>query len=237
MKRRRPASVLTLGILHLVGGGLGLIVVFCAGLGLVMQASAASGALGPPAQQDVGMRLRLAVMQAVPSFQPVEIGDVLLRLLLALMLLAFGAGLLMMQPWARWGSLVYAGLSVVEKLFLLGYQLFVVWPVADAWVQREALSQPAGFAFGAKLGFFGNTFFQAAFIIYPLVVVVILLLPAVGRAFSEPARDERRRRGRDEDWEEREDEGWRRRDRDERLTDRWGERYDEDDRRRERDRR
>ncbi len=213
MNRERPVSVLVLAILHFVGGGLGLIVVLCAGFGLVMQANMARM---PGAQQDLGSRLQQHLQQQVPAKQAADIGDVVLRLVLAFMLLAAGVGLLMMKPWGRYLSLVYAGLSILEKLVLLFVQFALVWPVADRFLQNEPQAQQPGFMTGFKITLFGAAFIQTAFIIYPIVVIILLCLPSVREAFS--ARPRRRDEDDEEDWDDRD---WRSR-RDE---------EDEDDRR------
>ncbi len=248
MRKERPASVLTLAILHLIGGGLGLLWSICLGIDQIIMASVASGG-GPPMKQDLGIRTMLHLQQQVPSFQPVNIVDVLVRFVLGTLLLVGGIGLLKMQPWARYVSLGYAGLSIFEKITMCLYRALVVWPVANKFIAAEALRDPtvrtSGELTGVRLGL-GLQIAFVVLVVYPVVVAIILLLPGVSKAFTASPR--RRDEDEDEGWGGRryerdryddryEERGYGRRERerydDRPRRDRWGEeRDDHDDQRR-----
>jgi hypothetical protein len=187
MKQKRPGIVLTIAILHLVGGGLGLVLVLCSGIGLAMQSSMKSTmAAGNP--QDPGVRVQAQLQQKIPSMQKAEVGAVIVNLVLSVMLIAAGIGLLAMHNWARILSIVYASLSILHKLGFLVFQLAVVYPVLSAFVDAEIQKMPpaqaSGFAVGAKGAYFGVLAVQTALIVYLIIVLAIMLMPSVKRAFA-----------------------------------------------------
>src|SRR5262249_12855567 len=135
MAKKRPTSVLVLAILHLLGGTFGLLLTTCSGLGLVVQANRAAArpaqagaAHAPESAGELGAALQAYIQEKVPGVQAVNAASVGVSLVFDLMLLAAGVGLLLMQPWARVLSLVYAFLSILQKLFYLAFQLALVYP-------------------------------------------------------------------------------------------------------------
>jgi hypothetical protein len=228
MKPERPTSILVIAILHLIGGSLGLILVVCGGVQLAMQNAAANQ---PGAQNDPGVRFQQYLDQQAPSAQAVNIANLGVSLVMGIMLLAAGIGLLSMRGWARWVSVVYAGISISEKIFLLVYNLVVIFPVYDAFFAKEAANLPPGMPGMMRGIFIGSLIFQTVLVIYPITVAIIMLKPSTGRAFAEAAAGGRRDREEDEGW------GGRGDDRDERdryddrpRYDRWGEQRDDYDR-------
>jgi hypothetical protein len=232
MPRERPGSVLTLAILHLIGGGLGLLVAICAGVGLAMLGVLFSGGQAPPGMgQDPNVQLHLYLQKNVPSYEIMMVADTVMAFVLAIMLLSCGMGLLFMQPWARYASFVYAVLSILRKLVVVPHQLLVVYPAVRDCLQIIKQQGPAqaGFANTYPISFLGGLALNAAFIIYPITVIVVLMMPGVAQAFRQDRRRERdeedeggdrypdagdrwadreRRRGRDQDRDEdREDRG------------------------------
>jgi len=64
MKAKRPGSVLTIAVLHLIGGGLGLVFGICGGGFLLMQSRLMQSPLVNP--QDMGIRLQKHLEQQIP---------------------------------------------------------------------------------------------------------------------------------------------------------------------------
>jgi hypothetical protein len=100
MQRYRPPSVLVIAILHLVGGGLGLLSDLC-GLGSVFMADAGQGALSAPAAQRPrqpstfsAADLMRDLEKNAPAYRAYMIGAMVLSFLLDVMLVAGGIGLL-----------------------------------------------------------------------------------------------------------------------------------------------
>jgi hypothetical protein len=185
--KQRPASVLVLAILHLVGGGIDLIGVLCSG---AMQAAGGNpfGMQGG-AGQDPTVRLQKAI-EAIPGQQAFTLGELAINLVLDVLLIAAGIGLLSMKPWARILSLVYAPLAILNRLGTFAYTLLVLIPAFDTILVQElgrdrqianALQAASSIMrtfmlIGAIVGFL--------FIIYPIVVLIILNLRHVKAAFS-----------------------------------------------------
>jgi hypothetical protein len=195
MRRYRPTSVLILAILHLVGGGLGLLFGL---IGLVMQAvtmnnAAAVAAPAPSAvtAQNFGVALTRYAETNVPGYNAVQFGGTAFGLLLDVLLLAAGMGLLYMQPWARVTSLVYAVLSILYHLLTLVYSLAFILPVTNEFIDKVSGNPGMGpMATGARFGAVAGMLAAFAFILYPIIVLVVLLLPRVAAAFRGAGRPE-----------------------------------------------
>ena len=191
MRTKRPTSVLVIAIFHFIFGGLGLL---CGLPSLVMQASGMGRAGAAPAagatQQQVEMQeMQAQVQQRTEKEAPLQktLGPINLvaNLLLSLILVIAGFGLVKMQPWGWWGSLAYAGASILMQIYLILFNVFYSMPIAGRILDEELKSRPtlqplAGFlqliiplAIGlAVLG-----------LIYPTIVLIVLSRPKVRAAF------------------------------------------------------
>jgi hypothetical protein len=218
MARERSALVTTVAIMHLIGGGLGLITTFCGGGWLLMMATVPPGPgrpSGGPEPQDVHAYLKATA----PGYMGFQVGTVLLGLILSVLLLSAGIGLLNRQAWARWASIVWAVLSILTKLGSALYLFLVIHPAMTAQVasysRRGDPAGDAGEVIGMMSVFFGDPCTGLPFIIYPIGVLIVLLLPGVAASFDDADDRDRgwRRRPRDddEDDEDEEDRGRRRR--------------------------
>jgi hypothetical protein len=199
MPKYRPTPVLVIAILHLVGGGLGLFFSLCGCAGLLMgsafssfpmpTAPARPGQPSPPPPPGPGEVMKF-YNENVPGYQAFTIGSLAVSFLLDGMLLAAGVGLLNMRPWARVLSLVYAPISIVNRLVAFVYQLVLVVPATEKlYAQNPALAGMSSFmSITSVLGLVVSLLF----IIYPLTVLVILLMPSTAAAFrgEVPARAE-----------------------------------------------
>jgi hypothetical protein len=220
--RKPPTAVYVLAILHLVGGGLGLLGAL--GTGAMLAVSVSKMAAGPPPALGQPIKdpnqltadMMRYVDAHVPGYKAEIFAAVALDLVLSILLLAAGVGLLNMRPWARTLSLVYAPLSIAYHLFGLVYGLIFVMPVTREFLQAAAQKNPqlGPAVMGGEVGGYMGVFVGAAVIIYPIVVLVIMLRPSIAAAFrgeypptpeeeEEPWPDRDRR----EDWDEPRQEG------------------------------
>jgi hypothetical protein len=200
MAQRRSAIVTTLGILHLVGGGLGLVISLCAGFGLLIQQNAQFFG----GQDEFQLALRTHLVDTLPAYRSFEIGGLLFGLVLDILLLSTGMGLLLYQSWARYGSFVYAGLSIFHKLVQFVYSGFVVYPAGRKFTEQHfamtSAAEQAGATTGFGIGFFGTLCVSTLLIVYPVVVIILLLMPTVAESFA--PQPQKRRRDREDNWEE-----------------------------------
>ncbi len=194
MRRERPTAVLVLAILHLVGGCLGLL--FGAVVLALQLAALNTAAVPAPAPSAVTTRnLNYAIAQhteeAVPSSRAVQFIQTAEGLLLDVLLLNAGVGLLYMRRWARALSLTYAALSILLHLFGLLYAVVFLLPASSAFIDQVAGNPGVGpMAAGWRFGWWVGTLFGFAFILYPIAVLVVLLLPGVAAAFRDGARSD-----------------------------------------------
>jgi len=218
--RKPPTAVYVLAILHLVGGGLGLLGALANGALVAVNASKAATAPPAPGQrfnpQDPGA-MQKYYEDKVPAFHVYQACEIALGLLLSALLLAGGVGLLKMRPWGRTVSLVYAPLSIAYHLVALIYALAFIMPATREFLQLAAQQNPqmGPAVVAGEVGGYIGLFIGTAVIIYPIVVLVILLRPSVAAAFRgeyPPTPEEEEEepwpdRGRREDWDEPQSEG------------------------------
>jgi hypothetical protein len=191
--QNRPTAVVVLGVLHLVGGGLGLLGTVCGGLGQGLQgAFPTPGGAGGQENPGVLLQRKLAELPGQPGF---TYGELAANLVLDVALVAAGIGLLQMRPWARTLSLIYAPLSIVNRLVGVVYSLVVVIPALDGIIRQmldemnrhrpaQAPNFPIDtFANTMKMVMIGSTVLSALVIAYPIVVLILLNRPAIKAAF------------------------------------------------------
>jgi hypothetical protein len=203
--RRRPTAVLVLAILHLVGGGLGLVLALCSGAFLLATDGGASplfspGPNPPPqvrSQQEYQKRLAQHMAQEVPFQKPLSYANVALDVVLDVLLVAAGVGLLSLRPWARTASMAYAVLSLLLKAVGV-VALAFTWPVMTEFTRQEAQRDP-NLAMVASLQpviLFTSAATLVVLAAYPVAVLIVLTRPSVVAAFrpapAEPPGPERR---------------------------------------------
>jgi hypothetical protein len=200
MRRQRTTAILVIAILHLVGGGLGLIGTLCGGATLLIMPSLSSfmpptppARPGPPPlpAQPPGYNEMMDYMNDnVPGYRAFLIGTLAVNFLMDVMLLSAGIGLLKMQPWARWLSLIYAIISILVHIGSFVYNLLWVIPATQA-LYANFTTMPA-FSSLMTITSEVGAFLTLLIIIYPIVVLIILLLPSTSAAFRGeiPARED-----------------------------------------------
>ena len=189
MPRQRTTPILVLAILHLVGGGLGLLLSLCGCGGLLL-----SGAMGSVQQPTSAVRpsqvapppnagqITQYYKDNVPGYSAFTFGSLGFGILLDGLLIAAGVGLLSVRPWARWLSLIYAPLSILYHIATFFYQLLLVMPATDKlFSQNPALvGMSSILSVSSGIGLFVGLLFT----IYPITVIIILLLPSTAATFA-----------------------------------------------------
>jgi hypothetical protein len=188
MTRQRPASILVIAILQFVFGGLGLL----CGLYTAAQLAVGNqlftfGANTPQAQQQEQFQEQLekSMLEKDPYVKQVQYGTTGVELFLSLMMIASGIGLLKMQSWGRLLCLVYSVLSISLKVFTAVYTLLFTVPAIKEFAQSLAAKGPqeAMMAKFIQFSAYAGVAWPSVTVVYPLVVLVIMLLPPTRAAF------------------------------------------------------
>jgi hypothetical protein len=205
-RKQRPVIVLVMAIFNMIMGGIILLCGCCAGSDVAFL-GAMGGAPGPGGAPVGDMKAFLD--NETPGWEAVLVGYAFVQLVLAVMLVAAGIGLLKMQSWARWLSVLYAAMAFLLAIVFTIYVAGFVGPARVKYQEKQmnVAGQPAstqaGFQMGKTLGQSINVIFYGAIpVIHAIILAIIMLLPSVNEAFAPPRR---RRRSREDDEEEPDD--------------------------------
>jgi hypothetical protein len=194
MQRRRPTSVLVIAIFQLVFGGLGMVCGACALVGAAAgdgQQFQMPGAPKDPDQEKLEKLIQQVEDKDVPGKKAFDIGDQVVNWVLAIALIASGIGLLKMQSWARALAIIYAIVSVLEKIVGLIYTFAFINPALREALQQMPAEDRTKVEPFVTLGIVGGPVILFVMMIYPVIVLIVMLLPSVARAFRpyDPDRD------------------------------------------------
>jgi hypothetical protein len=189
MRPPRPVLVTILAILHLLVGGIGLIVEGWSLVGTVILLNSSKAALQSPGHADPTLGAKLET----PYFLNVSVGVHSAGVVLSLVLILAGVGLFLVKRWSYNLSVLYAWLSIAYQVVWIAFLVVVYLPVAlpsfenaPAPANLPAGATPQAFREGLKIWCIGEVVVVALGLIYPLIVVVLTMLPAVKRAFRRP---------------------------------------------------
>jgi hypothetical protein len=192
MRPNRPTSVLVIAIFHFIFGGLGLL---CGLPGLVMQGSgignAGAGPLPASATQqqkelhEMQVRVKQRTEQAAPATAPFLQINVVLNLLISLLLVVAGFGLVKMQLWGWWGSVVYGVVRIIMQIYILLFNLLYSLPIGGRILEEELKSQPTlqPYAWIFQIVTPLAIGVAALGLIYPIIVLIVMSRPKVRAAF------------------------------------------------------
>jgi hypothetical protein len=191
MPRKRPTAVLVIAVLNLVFGASNLLCVLCAGAGVGFLALALGqpGAARDPAVGDLKEALASASRE-VPLLVPVWVGDAVVSLVLAVVMVVAGLGLLGMRRWARVLSIVYGVATLLAQTTSLAVHFLLLNPALDRWEQGFQARPAPGRAGPMSLagnGLLGNSlvlFNALTDIVYAAAVLVVMFLPSIAPAFA-----------------------------------------------------
>lgn len=166
----RPTSVTVFGVLNIVFAVLGLFGL----LASAMLFSAAAATANNPVVQ---------LIQNNPAYAAWMKICILLGLIVIPALLAAGIGLLMLKPWARIISIIYAIYTIVSGLIgsVINY-LFLIQPLMQQAQDKQG-SEAAGAAIGGAVG---GIIGGCVGLIYPVLLLIFMFRPHVMAAFRPP---------------------------------------------------
>jgi hypothetical protein len=195
-RQQKPAGVMVIAILQIVFGSLGLLgpVLYFAGAQRAMASWQASMPKAPNQPDFSQENLQAAMEQRLPGYTAYMNGLNGLALVMCLMMIAGGIGLLQMQPWARWLTVVWAALSIAYTVGNTVFSLTTVVPLMmDIMSEQIQRMQPAGPGPGGpgpevllsfmRIGMIVGAVFALILLAYPITVLIILLLPSSRAAF------------------------------------------------------
>jgi hypothetical protein len=177
MAKQRPTRITVFAILNIVFGALWL---FCITCGIVaapaMQQLQAQQQGQQPGlnQQDFEKR----VEAQLPAYNVIKWAGLGLSLVLGVILIVAGIGLLNMASWGRGLSIVWAVIAILYLLISLVYNIIYVNPVMAETMKEQQVQLPAAFFIGMEAA---STLLM---ILYPIVLLIVMLLPATGTALA-----------------------------------------------------
>jgi hypothetical protein len=210
MRPKRPTSVLVIAIFHFIFGSLGLIWCLLQMIGaVVIYSQPKPVAVAPNPNQPTILAIQPYLDARVPFWREANLAVGVMGLFLSVVLIADGIGLLLYQPWARFVAIGYGALSILYQAGWLLYAAFCVLPVQLAFYDAlpAVNAQAQGAKAGGKIGVACGSFLPALGLIYPVIVLVVMLLPSVATAFQggraaddlDDRRGRRRRRDNEDD--------------------------------------
>jgi hypothetical protein len=186
---QRPTSITVLAVFHFIFGGVGMLCNLCDAATHAGNSAKLFGA-APDAEEE---EIEEIMNRKAPNFQRVAIGDTILSLLASGALIAAGIGLLLMKSWARYVSLGWAAIIVLEKICVAAYFVIAGFPALTE-MMHAAAEGDADLA--GQRGMLETiiTFMKVYLVtgpcllsIYAVIVFVVLLTPTASAAFSRAA--------------------------------------------------
>ncbi len=197
--RDRPLSVTAIAILHFVFGGLGILIGICAGVMMLAGGQNwITGSGGPGANQANMQKLQEDLQKAMesgPAYHAVQVGNLAVDLAISIIMIVSGLGLLQLRPWGRTLSILYAILSITHKVFGVVYAVVFTIPVLNNFLDSPAATGPEeqmAMTIMRMVAIF-PPIVQVLCMIYPIIVLIIMLRPAIATAFREGGSPEHQR--------------------------------------------
>jgi hypothetical protein len=185
--KKVPTPVMVIAILHFCFGGLGLLCVLAQGAAIMTTFQSGGGSKEERFQAE----LKKGIDERRPENDSLTTGILVFGLISSLTLILLGIGLLSMQSWARIGSILWATVDLIVSLAHAVYCLVLVLPVAQDVLQTlKARYQELGqMAQITELAMTAGTYLNFCSVLYPSAVLIVMLMPSVGRAFRPQIRE------------------------------------------------
>ena len=176
---KRPTSVTVFGILNIVFAVIGMcgVAVTAAQPAIQQAVEQAAKADGQEVQQDPVQKL-LAADPKVRLIGNISTGS---GVVVSLVLLISGVALLLMKPWGRTLSIVYAVYDILSKI---AFSALSFWFIQSALEGQEAV--PAEIPPGAIQGIFAVGFGCSLIfgLVYPILLLIFMFRTTVTKAFG-----------------------------------------------------
>lgn len=198
-QQKRPAPVTVIGYLNIIFGILWILGFLCGGLGLLMlvaifNSTAIDAEPEGKWSKEMLQTLINSHIEHIPYITEVTVAEVLFLFAMTLLLLIAGIGLLRMKSWARKACIFYGVVTLLVYLALLGYNIAVVSPNMGAvkddltdWLANnpnpkgQTINPLGDSSAGANI--ISTSVGTCLWSIYPIIVLILMLLPSVAAAF------------------------------------------------------
>ncbi len=192
-KPRRPILVLLLSILQLIVGGLLLV---CGALDVVAavagQSSATVTVYHGLEKTTQTYDTRAEMEKRAHGYTLFFVGGSVASFLLHFAMVAGAVGLLLVRRWGWWLTFAWAVLRFAYQLLTLGYLWYAAIPATGEMaksIPRDEENVLNGMVNGNTFYHIGWAGFSLVFAFYPLLILPLLLLPPVWRAFRRGSTD------------------------------------------------
>src|SRR5713226_482440 len=180
MPRRRKKSplLLTMGIISIVYGCLGII---CSGC-IAFSAAIAPTTAKMPAPNG-GPNMIQHMNKEVPHWIEIDVARGAVVFIFSVMAIIAGIGLINRKGWSRWLTVFGSIVMILQQLAYGIYAFTTYFPAMERW--QKAQGAAPGFGAGMQAG---GLISMVLVLLFPLVLLVAMLLPAAGEAFRPPSR-------------------------------------------------
>jgi len=205
-KPKRPGPVTAVAVLFFIFGGLGLLGSLCGLTVATVLASIISNPPPPAPGQPNFVELWPMFDRHAPSFKYYIFIAMGIGAIMCLVEVIAGFGLLKMRYWGRRLGIFYAVVEIIIAIAAAAYSMTTLNPAMKAWqedvtkwAQKEAQKAakagggpgaaapappPPGFASNPFLDAAGSVVGMAVSLIYPIIILILLMMPKVGKAFA-----------------------------------------------------
>jgi hypothetical protein len=191
IQKRSHAGVMTIGVLQLVFGAIGLICGLIALSGVSESLTAGQqggGAPGAPSQAEIQKMMQ----EEMPNQKVEEKVEYAVGLVLSVLMVVSGIGLVQMKNWGRQVANVYAVLSIIFRIASVIFAVIFVLPGMDRVADKLAAKTGANgatLASAMKIGAMIGLIFAAVIVIYPIIVLVVVNMASAKAALSGTSAD------------------------------------------------
>jgi hypothetical protein len=192
---KRPMAVTIMAIVNFVIGGLGLVGVIAGvatnfgALGTAPAAAVKPGTANPADPFATANELTSYIIQHVPNYKSFLIAGIIVGLLRAVLLIGSGIGLLGMKPYGRMLAFVYIVIALIGTTADAAFSFTQVIPATEQWEKErneaiKASGRTPPPSMTAITSTVGGGMGVACGLAYPIILLVIMLLPSVRDAFA-----------------------------------------------------
>lgn len=193
-RQAKPATIVIIGVLQLVFGGLGILGDALNGVGLSMQGKGlfqfGTMPQGTGAQAEKQRKIQEMVERSTKELNPPKtfaVPMLIVDVLVSGIMIAGGIGLLRLQSWGRILCLLYAVLSILSKIVALVYSILVIMPKMPALAQEfNDLGQDGQIMRGAlQIGLYFGIVWIVVTMLYPAIVFICMFRRPVIEALNQ----------------------------------------------------